>query len=165
MRIMNNLKQGTLEWLQLRVGMPSASQFKNIMTSDGKRSKTYTKYRQQNIHAPDNSGNRQHRRPGVRAISQSKHYRSKGDDMKIEIEVSDINEATASPWWMILDPKQNMTCDVYHLASQITGPFFSREEGELILKQRRHHYSDRARVFCASGCYTHQYDDACRGRR
>jgi len=82
--------------------------------------------------------------------------------MEITIEVSEKVESTASPYWLILDPKQNMGCNVYQLASQITGPFFSREEADLVLKQRRHHYSDRAVVFCHSGCYTHQYDDKCR---
>ena len=47
MKIVKDLQQGTIEWLQLRVGMPSASQFKNIVTSDGKKSKTYAKYRNQ----------------------------------------------------------------------------------------------------------------------
>jgi len=39
-----DLVQGTLEWKQARVGVPSASQFKNIVTTDGKLSKTRTKY-------------------------------------------------------------------------------------------------------------------------
>jgi len=80
--------------------------------------------------------------------------------MKIEIEVSDKNEGTASPWWIILDPQQNMRCDVHWLAHQITGPFFSREEADLVFKQMRHHFSDRARVYCASGYCTYQYDRA-----
>jgi hypothetical protein len=77
--------------------------------------------------------------------------------MKIELEVSDKNEATSAPWWMILDPSQNMTCDPHWLASMITGPFFSREEADKVLKERRHHYSIRAVVYCHSGCYTKQY--------
>jgi hypothetical protein len=84
--------------------------------------------------------------------------------MKIQIEISDDNESTSSPYWLILDPKQNMNCDLYMLASQITGPFFSREEAERVLRNRSHHYSKRARVFCHSGCYTYQYDNKCRGR-
>lgn len=84
--------------------------------------------------------------------------------MKIEIEVSEENEETSSPWWMILDPKQNMRCNIHYLASMITGPFFSREEAEKVMKNRSHHYSERARVYCHSGCYTHQYDDKCRGK-
>ena len=81
--------------------------------------------------------------------------------MKIEINVSDEVESTASPYWLILDPKQNMSGDLYVLASMITGPFFSRSEAELVLKERSHHYSKRARVFCHTGCYTHQYDNQC----
>lgn len=80
--------------------------------------------------------------------------------MKIEIEVSDANEGTDSPWWMIINPRQNMRTDreaSHHISGMITGPFFSREEAELVLNQRRHHYGKGAVVFCASGCYTHQY--------
>ncbi len=79
--------------------------------------------------------------------------------MKIELEVSEDCEGTRAPWWMILDPSQNMSCDPHWLASMITGPFFSREEAERCLKNRRHHYSDRAVVYCHSGCYTDQYDE------
>lgn len=82
--------------------------------------------------------------------------------MELTIEVSDKNEATSSPYWLILDPHQNMDCDVYRLANMITGPFFSREEADRILKARRHHYSKRAVVFCHSGCYSIQYDSAYR---
>jgi len=82
--------------------------------------------------------------------------------MKIELDISEKNEATSAPWWMILDPSQNMNCDPHWLASMITGPFFSREEADKVLKERRHHYSSRAVVFCHSGGYTHQYSDAYR---
>ena len=82
--------------------------------------------------------------------------------MKIEIDVSEKNESTSSPWWVILDPKQNMACDIDYLASMITGPFFSREEAMLNLLQRSHHYSNRAKVYCLSGYNTYQYDDAYR---
>ena len=82
--------------------------------------------------------------------------------VKIEIEVSLANEGTAEPWWFIIDPKQNMDCNVYMAANQITGPFFSREEGQRVLANRRHHYSRRAVVFCGSGCYTRQYSEAYR---
>jgi len=82
--------------------------------------------------------------------------------VRIEIEVSDKNEATASPWWFISDPRQMMRPDHYQLAGMITGPFFSREEAEDVMNKRSHHYSERAAVFCASGCYTHSYDSAYR---
>ena len=71
------------------------------------------------------------------------------------------NEATRSPYWLILDPKQNMNCDVYNLASQISGPFFSREDAENYLKSRCYNYSDRAVVFCHSGYYSKKYDNLC----
>ena len=50
--------------------------------------------------------------------------------MKITIEVSEKNEGTSAPYWLILDPKQNMPCSVGVLGGQIVGPFFSREEAE-----------------------------------
>jgi len=71
------------------------------------------------------------------------------------------NEGTNAPYWLILDPRQNMSCDVNVLASQITGIFFSREDAELCLKKRRHHYSERARVYCMSGCYALEYRKLC----
>jgi hypothetical protein len=80
--------------------------------------------------------------------------------MKITIEVSERNEATAHPWWLILDPRQNMGADVDALAGQITGPFFSRQEAEDALLARRHHYSRRAVVYCHSGSNTIQYRQA-----
>ena len=87
----------------------------------------------------------------------------KGVEVKIEIEVSDKNEGTAEPWWVIVDPKQMMAPDPYAvMMGMITGPFFSREEANEILSARRHHYSPRAVVYCASGCYTNHYRKACR---
>jgi hypothetical protein len=78
--------------------------------------------------------------------------------MKIEIDVSDKNEGTAEPWWVIVDPKQMMKPDPYYvMIGMITGPFFSREEADQVFKSRRHHYSDRAVVYCSSGCDTIQY--------
>jgi len=72
------------------------------------------------------------------------------------------NEATRSPWWMILDPQQNMGCDIHYLASQITGPFFCREDAEAFLKRTRYNFSNRACVYCHSGCYSRKYDDLCK---
>ena len=72
------------------------------------------------------------------------------------------NEATESPYWLVLDPQQNMSCDVHVLAGQITGPFFSREDAEEYLQRRRYDYSDRAVVYCCSGYYSQKYKDFCR---
>ena len=72
------------------------------------------------------------------------------------------NEGTASPYWMILDPRQNMNMDVYMLASQISGPFFSREDAQTYMDNRRHHFSRRAKVFCHPGHFSHKYENLCK---
>ena len=82
--------------------------------------------------------------------------------MKIELEVSEENESTDSPYWLILDPQQNLSCDVYRLAGQITGPFFSRETAQAHLIRRRHAFSKRAVVYCHSGYYSQDYKRALR---
>ena len=83
--------------------------------------------------------------------------------MKIEIEVSEKNEATASPWWVIVDPKQMMKPDPYYvMMSMVTGPFFSREEAQRFLDAKRHRFTERAVVYCASGYDSYQYDQAYR---
>lgn len=82
--------------------------------------------------------------------------------MEITLNVSPEHEGTASPYWLILDPKQNMSCDIHQLAGQITGPFFSREEAQKHLDSKGYHYSHRARVYCLSGWEARQYDQAYR---
>ena len=82
--------------------------------------------------------------------------------MKITLEVSENNECTAEPWWVIVDPHQNMECNVDMAAGDITGPFFSREEAESTLRATHYNYSKRACVYCKSGYYTRQYKAACR---
>ena len=76
--------------------------------------------------------------------------------------MEDLNEGTSSPYWLILDPKQNMACDVDYLASMITGPYFSRAEAERILKAKRYNYSHRACVYCLSGYLALQYQSLLR---
>jgi rhodanese-related sulfurtransferase len=81
--------------------------------------------------------------------------------MKIEIEVSELNEGTSAPWWVIIDPKQMMKPDPYAvMIGMITGPFFSRESATNFLKAKRHNYSSKAVVYCASGCDSYQYAKA-----
>ena len=41
----HNCQQGTSEWLELRAGIPTASQFDNIITRGGKRSESQERYR------------------------------------------------------------------------------------------------------------------------
>lgn len=74
-------------------------------------------------------------------------------------------EATESPYWLILDPTQNMSCDVHMLAAQITGPFFSRQDAEQHLKSRRYAFSKRAAVYCHSGYWSVKYKNLCRKLR
>ena len=75
------------------------------------------------------------------------------------------NEATSAPYWLILDPQQNMRCDLGELAHQITGPFFCREDAEMQLKARRYAFSHRAKVWCASGHQSAKYERFCRHHR
>jgi hypothetical protein len=88
---------------------------------------------------------------------RAKEFAGSGIEMKIELEVSDKNESTAAPYWLILDPHQNMKLDPHVMAGDITGPYFSREEAETHLKNRHYNFSSRAVVYCLSGYWSHQY--------
>ena len=44
MKIINNIEQGSIEWLKLRLGKATASNFSKIVTSKGIESKTLPKY-------------------------------------------------------------------------------------------------------------------------
>lgn len=72
------------------------------------------------------------------------------------------NEATESPYWLILDPAQNMNCSLHALANQITGPFFCRKDAATHLANRRHAFSFRAKVYCHSGYWSQKYKNLCR---
>jgi len=88
--------------------------------------------------------------------------------MRIEIEVSEECEATSYPYWLIIDPQQNFKTDnqgLHNVASMITGPFFSREEGETILKAQRYNFGAGAHVFCCSGTNSPQYRKAIKGAK
>lgn len=80
----------------------------------------------------------------------------------VNVLKSSDSEATESPYWLILDPGQNMSCDIHVLASQITGPFFCRVDAENRLKNRRYAFSKRAKVYCMSGYWSTKYKDLCR---
>jgi len=70
-------------------------------------------------------------------------------------------EGTDSPYWLILDPEQNMKCDIFVMASGITGPFFSRKDAQAHLESRRYAFSEKAAVFCLSGYRSRKYKDFC----
>ncbi len=84
--------------------------------------------------------------------------------MKITINnVSTENEGTSSPWWVIIDPKQNFRTDkegVNHIAHMITGPFFSREAAQNYLSGRRYNFGPNATVYCHSGYWSSEYEGA-----
>jgi hypothetical protein len=75
------------------------------------------------------------------------------------------NECTESPYWLILDPKQNMDCNIHALASMITGPFFCREDAENHLIATKYNFSKRAKVYCNSGYHSAKYKRLCRKLR
>lgn len=86
--------------------------------------------------------------------------------MKIELHVSDENEATEAPYWLIIDPyKMDRTKSVHSIASAIFGPFFSRETAEKELDCNPHRYSAKARVYCHSGYSSAEYTAACKKAR
>lgn len=80
-----------------------------------------------------------------------------------KITTSKDNEATAYPFWAIVDPQQNFNINpqgVHNIASMITGIWFSRESAEEHLKQRHYHFSKNAKVYCFSGYYSNEYSEA-----
>ena len=82
--------------------------------------------------------------------------------MKIEIEVSEDCESTSAPYWLIIDPKQNLSLQrdaCYRIASMITGPFFSRNSAQEFLDATRYNFGKNAVVYCHSGCYSREYSD------
>jgi len=89
-------------------------------------------------------------------------YGQRGGNMKIELEVSEDNEATDSPYWLILEPQQNMILSINMLAGQITGPFFSRKSAQNFLDRTRYNFTSRALVYCCSGYNSQQYKEAIR---
>jgi hypothetical protein len=76
-------------------------------------------------------------------------------DMLADGNNPDKNEATAYPYWLIIDPAKVPLCkyDVkaHYIANAITGPFFSRAAAVDRLQYASHHYSKHAIVYCASG--------------
>lgn len=82
------------------------------------------------------------------------------------IETTGDNECTAYPWWAIVDPRQRLVTAsnaVDHVASQITGPFFSRASAEETLKAKRHRFGRHAAVYCFSGHMSADYRQALDG--
>lgn len=79
--------------------------------------------------------------------------------MKIEIEISEDNEGCSAPWWMIINPTGGFS-SFDSIANAITGPFFSREAAQKHLDERRYHFGKNAKVYCHSGYWSGQYQEA-----
>lgn len=65
----------------------------------------------------------------------------------------DSNEATAHPWWMIVDPRRirkSEAHDIGYPANMITGPFPSRQAAEDHLQAQRYNFGPHAGVWCHS---------------
>lgn len=80
--------------------------------------------------------------------------------MKITLDVSEKNEGTSYPWWLIIDPEQNLSKDeraIYNIAGMITGPFFSRDSAQNFLNATRYNFSKHAVVYCHSGGYSDEW--------
>jgi hypothetical protein len=92
--------------------------------------------------------------------------------MRVTVEVSEENESTRAPWWMIINPRQSMRTgrDACHaIAGMITGPFFSRAEAQAHLDAKQYNYGPGAVVYChsghASGAYCRQIEEGEKRRR
>ena len=76
------------------------------------------------------------------------------------MKISDKNEGTAYPFWIIIDPRQNFKVNsdgIYNIASMITGVWFSRESAQEFLDRTRYNFSEHARVYCHSGTYSNDW--------
>ena len=86
--------------------------------------------------------------------------------MKVVIDLSEQNEGTEAPFWVIIDPSQMMKPDDTSVAMRMVhGIWFSREEANEHLMLCRHRYSSRAVVWCMSGHASMQWRNAVREAR
>ena len=79
------------------------------------------------------------------------------------VKISENNEGTSAPYWIIIDPKQNFETGnqgLHNIAFMISGVFFSRETAEAYLQARRHAFSKNAGVYCHSGRHSLEWVEA-----
>jgi hypothetical protein len=82
--------------------------------------------------------------------------------IKLDVDLEN-NEGTESPWWIIIDPQQNLSKQrdaCHNIAHMITGPFFSREDAQNHLDARRYNFGPNAVVYCHTGYYSWKYKQA-----
>lgn len=78
------------------------------------------------------------------------------------MKISEKNEGTSYPFWIIIDPEQNFSkCNqgIHNIASMITGVWLSREEAEEHLKARRYNFGINAKVYCHSGYWSNDWKE------
>lgn len=81
------------------------------------------------------------------------------------MKISEKNEGTAHPYWIIIDPRQNFKVNsdgVYNFASMITGVWLSREAAQEFLDRTKYNFSKHAKVFCHSVCYSSDWIKLCK---
>ena len=94
------------------------------------------------------------------------------DEIVSTLQAAD-NEATESPYWLIIDPikiyehtfMEDGEVGYARIAAAINGPFFCREDAEAHLKATAYNHSPDAIVWCASGYHSQKYKALCRSLR
>lgn len=76
------------------------------------------------------------------------------DYKTIKINVSNLNESTRAPYWMVVDQDKVGSGDVY---GGMKGPFFSRDEAQGFLDEYRYLFGDKTAVYCACSPLDTQY--------
>ena len=78
------------------------------------------------------------------------------------MKISEKNEGTSFPFWIIIDPKQNFNTGIqglHNIAWMITGVWLSREAAQSYLDAHRYNFSKNAKAYCHSGCYSSDWID------
>jgi hypothetical protein len=70
-------------------------------------------------------------------------------------------EASAYPWFAIVDPSACRNRSVSGIANAITGVWFTREDAEAHLRATRYNYGPKAAVYCFSGHKSHDWRALC----
>lgn len=81
------------------------------------------------------------------------------------MKISEKNEGTTYPFWIIIDPAQNFKTNsdgIHKIAGMITGVWFSREAAQEFLDKTRYNFSKNARVYCHSGYYSQDWVELCK---
>lgn len=80
--------------------------------------------------------------------------------MKVVLNVPREEEGCRYPYWLIIDPWQNMGCTVEGVTDKLKGPFFCRGAAERYLSKHGYQFSERVKIVCLSGEDSLQYKNA-----